>query len=81
VRVRRQVAELREYPPGSVAPIAPVHLTITAAEAAIKTAILVPAALPRLLADGELRLDPPEDAGGLALLRQFAALFVWPTQQ
>ena len=82
VRVRRHVAELREYPRSARArddAYAPVHLTVSATEEVLKTVILTPAAVPDLLAEGRLRLEPDEDNGGLALLQEFAGLFEMPS--
>ena len=77
VRVRRQVAELRDYPLGT--PLAePVHLHVTTSAPVFKTMILEPASTPAFLAKGDLRLVPDAADGGLDLLHTFASLFQLP---
>ena len=91
VRVRRQVAELRECRELDVDPAlgnglqphchaarAPVNLTITTTAEVFKSIVLAPASLEHWLVAGAVVLEPDADHGGVELLALFASLFELP---
>lgn len=74
VRVRREVAEIREYANGESIP-GPIDLAFYCSESAFKTYVLFPEEVTRLVARGWVSLSPPPEQGGYELLDFFESLF------